>query len=92
MKKFVLAVGAVIGFILGSRAGRRPYEQIESKVKSLTGRSSVHDAVSSTKNAMHQATDAATSTIGQKVDDAAHHVSDVIDKSADKVTEVLGHD
>jgi hypothetical protein len=89
MKKLLLAFGAVIGFVLGSRAGRRPYEQIESKVKSLTGRSSVHDVVASTKDAVHQASDAASSTIGQKVDDAAHHVSDAIDKSADKVTEAL---
>jgi hypothetical protein len=92
MKKLLLALGAAIGFIFGSRAGRRPYEQIESKVKKLTGRSSVHDVVSSTKDAMHHATDAASSTIGHKVDDAAHHVSDAIDKSADKVTEALGSD
>lgn len=90
MKKLLLAIGAAIGFVLGSRAGRRPYEQLETKVKSLTGRSSVQDAVSSTKQAVHQASDAATATIGQKVDDVAHHASDAIDKSADKVTEALG--
>ena len=90
MKKLLLAIGAAVGFVFGSRAGRRPYEQIKSKVKGLTGRSSVHDVASSTKNAMHRASDAATSTIGQKVDEAAHHVRDAVDKSGDKVTEVLG--
>lgn len=89
MKKLLLAIGAAIGFVFGSRAGRRPYERIESKLKSVTGRSSVHDAVSSTKDAVHQTTDAASSMIGRKVDDAAHHVSDVVEKSANKVTE--GH-
>ena len=79
MKKLLLVVGAVIGFVLGSRVGRRPYEQIETKVKGLTGRSSIHDAVSSTKEAVHTALDAATTSIGQKVDDAAQHVSDAVD-------------
>ena len=90
MKRFLLVVGAAIGFLLGSRAGRGPYEQVEAKVRNLTGRSSVQDAVTSARDAVQSASDAATTTIGQKVDEASQHFSDVIDKSAEKVTKSLG--
>jgi hypothetical protein len=90
MKKVLLGIGAALGFVLGSRAGRGPYERIEAKVRNLTGRSSLQDAVSSTKEAVQSASDAATTTIGQKVDDAAQHFSDAVDKSAEKVTKALG--
>jgi hypothetical protein len=90
MKKLLLAVGAVVGFVFGSRAGRRPYEQLEAKLKGFTGRSSIQDAVTSSKRAAHQASDVATSTLGDKVDDVAHHVRDAVDKSADKLTDGIG--
>ncbi|HEY5274470.1 MAG TPA: hypothetical protein VIJ34_14745 [Acidimicrobiales bacterium] len=92
MKKLLLGVGILVGFVVGSRAGRRPYEQIESKVKDLTGRKSVHNAASSTKEAMHSASDAATTTIKQKVDEAAEHFSEAVDRSAEKITKALGAD
>jgi hypothetical protein len=92
MKRFLLAVGAAIGFVLGSRAGRGPYEQIEAKVKDLTGRSSVRGAVSSIEEAVQSVSDAATMTIGQKVDEAVQHVSEVADNSAEKVMKALGAD
>jgi hypothetical protein len=90
MKKFLLAVGVAIGFVLGSRAGRGPYEQLEAKVKDLTGRSSVQDAVSAIEDAMQSVSDKATKTIGEKVDEAAQHFSEAAEKSADKVTKTLG--
>jgi hypothetical protein len=92
MKKFLLAVGAAVGFILGSRAGRGPYEQLEAKVKGLAGRSSLQDAVSSTKEAMQSVSDAATLTIKEKVDEAAQHFSEAAEKSAEKVTKTFSAD
>ena len=35
MHKFTLLVGAGVGFVLGSRCGTGPYEQLESKVRQL---------------------------------------------------------
>ena len=38
MKKIILVLGAGIGFIAGSKAGNRPYQQIAAKVREVTKR------------------------------------------------------
>jgi hypothetical protein len=52
MKKFILAVGAGVGFILGSRAGRGPYEQLAAKARKIHSRDDVQDAVEKVKRAV----------------------------------------
>jgi hypothetical protein len=41
---FVLATGVVVGFVLGSRAGREPYERLEARVREVSGRDEVRAA------------------------------------------------
>jgi hypothetical protein len=43
MHKFTLLVGAGVGFVLGSRCGTGPYEQLESKVRQLGRRPEVQE-------------------------------------------------
>jgi hypothetical protein len=43
MRKTTLLFGVGIGFILGSRAGRGPYEQLEGVVRKVTARPDVQD-------------------------------------------------
>ncbi len=45
MKKMAFLMGLGIGFVLGSKAGRGPYEELEHKVRSLRQRPEVEDAV-----------------------------------------------
>ena len=45
MWKSMFLVGAGIGFILGSRSGRGPYQQLECKVREITRRPEGHDKV-----------------------------------------------
>jgi hypothetical protein len=45
MKKLALLVGGAVGFVLGSRMGRQPYERLEAKVRELTGRLEAKRAV-----------------------------------------------
>ena len=43
MRKITFVLGAGIGFILGSRAGRGPYQQLETKVRGSTRRPEIQD-------------------------------------------------
>jgi hypothetical protein len=47
MKKLLLLVGAALGFVLGSKMGREPYERLEAQVRRLAGRPEVQDALDS---------------------------------------------
>ena len=43
IRKTTFLLGGVIGFILGSRIGRGPYQQLETKVRAVTRRPAVQD-------------------------------------------------
>jgi hypothetical protein len=45
MKKLLLLVGVAVGFVLGSKMGREPYERMEAQLRQLAGRPEVKDAV-----------------------------------------------
>ena len=64
MGKATFLLGAGLGFILGSRAGRGPYQQIESKVREITRRPQVQDR-------LHQLQDAAQDQAAAVADKAA---------------------
>ena len=67
MKKITLLIGAGIGFLAGSRAGNGPYEQLEAKLREVTKRPKVQEAVNQAKSAA-----------GDKVDAVAGTVSDTL--------------
>jgi hypothetical protein len=51
MKKLVFVIGVGVGFLLGSKAGTGPYQELGSRVRSITKRPEVRDAVETTKEA-----------------------------------------
>ncbi len=53
MKKLWLLAGIGIGFVLGSRAGRGPYE-LEGKVRRFRGRPEVQGAVDVATGKLHE--------------------------------------
>jgi hypothetical protein len=64
-----------IGFVLGSKAGRQPYETLESKVKEVSAREDVtaaaERAATAARNVKERAFDAGTDSLeraSQKVD------------------------
>lgn len=67
MKKLSFLLGLGIGFLLGSRAGSRPYQQLEAKVRSAARRPEVQDAVGKTKEAVHNHVTEAVDNVGDKL-------------------------
>ncbi len=64
MRKSMFLVGAGIGFILGSRSGRGPYQQLESKVREITRRPEVRDKVEQLNDAAKDQAAAAAQKTG----------------------------
>jgi hypothetical protein len=67
MRKVLLLVGAAIGFVWGSRAGREPYDRLERAVRDLAQRPEIRRATENvTKSVQEHAKDVA-GTVWAKV-------------------------
>jgi hypothetical protein len=79
-KKLTLAAAAGAGYVLGARAGKERYRQIETKVRELAGKPAVQDATASLKETAAVVADTAKATVNEKVEA-------VTDKAAGKAKE-----
>ena len=84
MKKFltVLGLGVCIGFVLGSKAGREPYERLESIVKEVSTREDVSAALQSASAAASDMKEKAVRVGAGKVDEASATVDDAVKSPA----------
>lgn len=57
MKKFHLLLGFAAGFLLGSKAGKGPYETFESRLHAMVRRPEVRDAVVMARDQMSDIVD-----------------------------------
>ena len=57
MKKLWFLAGIGIGFVLGSRAGRAPYERLRQNAQDLSARPEVKDTVASVTDSVTQVKD-----------------------------------
>ncbi len=71
MKRFlaVLGTGVAIGFLLGSRAGRKPYERLEAKVRGVSGRDDASAPAEDAPTAVANLTDAAASNGAERIEE-----------------------
>ena len=85
MKRFltVLVVGVGIGFFLGSKAGREPYERLESKLKGVSNRDDVSAALQRTSAAASDVKDKVVSAAAEKVEAASASVDDAASNRPD---------
>jgi hypothetical protein len=67
MKKLSLFVGAAIGFVLGSRMGREPYERLEAQVRQLAGRPEVKGAMDAVSDKAAELTDTVAGAANEKI-------------------------
>ena len=59
MKKFIFVIGMMVGFVLGSRMGRGPYEQLEGSVREMIDHPKVQRALHSAADSAESARDSA---------------------------------
>jgi gas vesicle protein len=91
MKKSTLLLGGIVGFLLGSYAGRGPYERVEAWARKLRRRPEVRRVADQVTESAGHLGDVATSTASKAADHASEATADAVEAVADRVTETIGH-
>ena len=90
MKKFMVLFGLGVGFVLGSRAGREPYERLRTMVRDLADRREFQQLASTVSD---KADAVSQETVGKVTDIAGgtlDRISDATDSVANKVADKVG--
>ena len=66
-RKLTLAAAAGVGYVLGAKAGKERYDQIEAKFREIAGMPAVQNATASVKDTASSVADQAKSTVTEKV-------------------------
>jgi hypothetical protein len=85
MKKVVVLSAGAIGFLLGSRAGRGPYEQLEQWVRQVAKRPEVRQVTDQLSASASQVSGTAAQTASSVANQAAGAVSHATQSAADTV-------
>jgi hypothetical protein len=80
MKRLWFLVGIGAGFLLGSRAGTGPYQQLEANIRRIAGQPEVQGAV-------HQVRD----VVQDKVNETAQKISDTLPKREETTPPLISH-
>jgi hypothetical protein len=72
--KLGMAVGAAVGYVLGARAGRERYEQMQASARQLLDKPQVKRVV-----------DNAPGNLGARMEQAAHKAADKVQQAQDRV-------
>ena len=76
MKKLIFVAGLAIGFVLGSRAGRGPYDRLQEAASGVAADPRVQEGVAKAKDAAVTTGQQAVDTVKDKAPDVAEAVKD----------------
>jgi hypothetical protein len=83
-KKLTLAAAAGAGYVLGAKAGKERYAQIEAKFREVAGMPAVQNATSTVKENAAPLLDSAKQTATDKVSSATDKATGKLDKASGK--------
>jgi hypothetical protein len=89
MKRIALVLGGIAGFLLGSYAGRGPYERLKAWARQLRGRPEVQRVSDQVTESAGQLSEVATATASRAADRASEAAADAVGSVADRVTETM---
>ncbi len=75
LKKLTLVVGFGAGYVLGAKAGRERYQQIEEKFREVAGMPAVQSATANVKDTASEVAETAKQTINDKADKISEKAS-----------------
>ena len=84
--KLTLAVGFGAGYVLGAKAGKERYAQIETKFREFAGMPAVQNATTQVKATAADLADTAKATAGDLADTAKAKAADTVDAVGSKVS------
>ena len=89
MKKVILIVGVVVGFILGSRSGRSPYEQLEKQFQTFVHRRDVQEVIEAAKETAQDKVDTARVTAQNEAEAIRKKTSETMEAGVHVVREQM---
>jgi hypothetical protein len=72
VKKFLLLLGAAAGFVLGSRAGRAPYDQLEARARQMSRKPGVRQTMDQVSGAVKGQIDTVREKVADKLPDGGN--------------------
>ncbi len=85
MKKFTFLIGLATGFIVGSRAGRGPYERLESSVRQAINQPKVQKTLHSAADGAESVRDAALDATTGAIDNVSDAATTAIDETSKRI-------
>lgn len=90
MKKFIFLSGLAIGFVIGSRAGRGPYESLERTARQVADDPEVQRRASQAKETATRVAQDTASTVKEKAPEVAASAKGAVAGAADSAKEHAG--
>ena len=88
LKKLTLVAGFGAGYVLGAKAGKERYAEIEAKFRELAGMPAVQDATTSVKQAATGLADSAKTTVTETAQAVSDKVSEKTAPTAEPVIDL----
>ncbi|WP_114854858.1 hypothetical protein [Brachybacterium sp. YJGR34] len=87
MKKLVFLAGLAIGFVIGSRAGRSPYESLERTARQVADDPEVQRRTAQARDTARRVAHDTAGAVKEKAPGVASSVTETVSGAASSVTE-----